>query len=59
MAILSGVGLGVGLSLLVSVKAVVEVDNSCFERVWKISGEDTEYLGIDIMSHGKNISCKC
>ena len=46
---------GEGLSLQESVKAVVEVANSCFGRSWKIPAEEDESFNIDTMPHGKNI----
>ena len=46
---------GEGLSLLESVKAVVEVANVCFGRNWKISADDDESFDTDTMPHSKNI----
>lgn len=46
---------GERLSLLESVKAIVEVANSFFGRTWKIPGEDDERFDIDTMPHEKNI----
>jgi hypothetical protein len=46
---------GEGLSLQESIKAVVEVANSCFGRSWKIPAEEDGTFDIDTMPHGKNI----
>ena len=46
---------GEGLSLLESVKAVVEVANCCFGRSWKIPVEEDKTFDIDTMPHSKNI----
>jgi hypothetical protein len=45
---------GEGLSLLESVKAVVEVANVCFGRNWNISADDDESFDTDTMPHSKN-----
>ena len=46
---------GEGLSLLESVKAVVEVANVCFGRNWKIPADEDETFDNDTMPHSKNI----
>ena len=46
---------GEGLSLLESVKAVVEVANVCFGRNWKIPADDDQSFDNDTMPHSKNI----
>ena len=46
---------GEGLSLLESVKAVVEVANCCFDRKWRIPSDDDQTLDINTMPHSKSI----
>ena len=46
---------GEGLSLLVSVRAVVEVANVCFGRNWKVPADEDETFDNDTMPHSKNI----